>query len=149
MEVILTKDSGKLGKTGQIIKVKDGFGRNFLIPNGLALPLTSQNMKKLEQEKQAKVTQLEKTRKEYEGLKAKIESLSLTMPVLTKEKEEDKIFGSVSTQEIISALSEEGIAMDKGSIILDEPIKALGIYEVPIKLGLEITAKLKVWIVKK
>ena len=149
MEVILTKDSGKLGKTGQVIKVKDGFARNFLIPNGLALPLTSQNMRKLEQENQAKAMKLEKTRKEYEGLKAKLESLSLTMPVLTKEKEEDKIFGSVSTQEIINSLSEEGITIDKNSIILDEPLKSLGIYEVPVKLGLEITAKLKVWIVKK
>lgn len=149
MEVILTKDSGKFGKTGQVIKVKDGFARNYLIPNGLAVPLTSQNMKKLEQENQARAMKLEKTRKEYEGLKAKLESLSLTMPVLTKEKEEDKIFGSVSTQEIISALSEEGITIDKSSIILDEPLKSLGIYEVPIKLGLEITAKLKVWIVKK
>jgi len=149
MEVILTKDSGKLGKTGQVIKVKDGFARNFLIPNGLAVPLTSQNMKKLEQENQSRAMKLEKTRKEYEGLKAKLESLSLTMPVLTKEKEEDKIFGSVSTQEIINALSEEGITMEKNSIILDEPLKSLGIYEVPVKLGLEITAKLKVWIVKK
>jgi len=149
MEVILTKDSGKFGKTGQVVKVKDGFARNFLIPNGLAVPLTSQNMKKLEQENQARAMKLEKTRKEHEGLKAKLESLSLTMPVLTKEKEEDKIFGSVSTQEIISALSEEGITIDKSSIVLDEPLKSLGIYEVPIKLGLEITAKLKVWIVKK
>lgn len=149
MEVILTKDSGKIGKAGQVIKVKDGFARNFLIPNGLALPLTAQNMKKLEQEKQAKAVQLEKTRKEQEGLKAKLEGLSLTMPVLTKEKEEDKIFGSVSAQEIFHALSEEGITIDKNSIVLDEPLKSLGIYEVPIKLGPEITAKLKVWIVKK
>lgn len=147
MEVILTKDSGKLGKTGQVVKVKDGFARNFLIPNGLALPLTSQNLKKLEQEKQAREMQLEKTRKEHVELKTRLEALSLTMPVLTKE--EDKIFGSVSGQEISAALSEEGLAIDKNSIVLDEPIKSLGIYEVPVKLGAEVTAKLKVWIVKK
>lgn len=147
MEVILTKDSGKLGKIGQIVKVKDGFARNFLIPNGLAVSMTSQNLKKLEQEKQARAVKLEKEKKEYERLKAKLESLSLTMPVLTKE--EDKIFGSVAQQEIVHALSEEGFTVDKNSIILDEPIKSLGIYEVPIKLGPETTAKLKVWIVKK
>ncbi len=147
MEVILTKDSGKMGKAGQVVKVKDGFARNFLIPNGLALPLTAQNLKKLEQEKQTMALQLEKTRKEHEELKTKLEALSLTMPVLTKE--EDKIFGSISGQEIVNALSEEGLTIDKNCIILDEPIKALGIYEVPVKLGAEVTAKLKVWIVKK
>ena len=102
MEIILTKDVGKIGKIGQIVKVKDGFARNFLIPNGLAVPLTPGNLKKLEREKQNKLLQLEKVKKEHEEIKEKLENLSLTMPVLTKE--EDKMYGSVTEQEIAHAL---------------------------------------------
>ena len=147
MEIILTKDVGKIGKIGQIVKVKDGFARNFLIPNGLAVPLTPGNLKKLEREKQNKLLQLEKVKKEHEEIKEKLENLSLTMPVLTKE--EDKMYGSVTEQEIAHALTEEGFEVDKNSIVLDEQIKSLGIYEIPIKLDPEIIAKVKVWIVKK
>lgn len=148
MEVILNKDVDKLGKSGQVIKVKDGFGRNFLIPNGLALPLTAANLKRLEQEKQRKVFQLEKIKKEAEALKEKLGSLSLTLAVLVKEEAEE-LYGSISAADIASALKEEGFDIDKNSIILDEPIKSLGIYEIPVKLHPEISAQVKVWVVKK
>lgn len=148
MEVILNKDLDNLGKSGQVIKVKDGFGRNFLIPNGLALPLTAANLKRLEQEKQRKVFQLEKIKKEAEALKEKLGSLSLTLAVLVKEEAEE-LYGSISAADIADALKEEGFALDKNSIILDEPIKSLGIYEIPVKLHPEISAQVKVWVVKK
>ncbi len=148
MEVILNKDVDKLGKSGQVIKVKDGFGRNFLIPNGLALPLTAANLKRLEQEKQRKVFQLEKIKKEIEALKEKLGSLSLTLAVLVKEETEE-LYGSIAASDIASALKEEGFDIDKNSIILDEPIKSLGIYEIPVKLHPEISAQVKVWVVKK
>jgi large subunit ribosomal protein L9 len=147
MELILNQDIDRIGKAGNIVKVKDGFARNFLIPNGLAVPVTPANLKKLEQEKQLKTLQLEKAKREAEELKAKLAHLSLTIPVLTHE--EDKLYASITVQDLTTALSEEGFNIDKNSIVLDEPIKALGIFEVPINLHPEISAKVKVWIVKK
>ena len=146
MEVILKQDI-KLGKAGSVVKVNDGFARNFLIPNGLAIPLTTGNLKQLEQEKQKKLLQLEKNRQAAEQLKEKLAGLSLTIPVLAQE--EDKIYGSISSLDVERVLKEEGFQIDKSAIILDEPIKSLGIYEIPIKLDQEVTAKVKIWIVKK
>jgi len=147
MEVILCKDVEKLGKVGAVIKVKDGFARNFLIPNKLALPMNSVNLKKLEQERARQALIVEKSRKESDSLKDKLQELSLTIPVLAHEQ--DKLYGSITSAEISAALKEEGIAIDKDSIIVGEPIKALGIYEVTVNLHPEVTAKLKIWIVKK
>ena len=147
MEVILNKDVDKIGKAGAVVKVKDGYARNFLIPNGLALPMTASNLKILEQERQRKEYDTKKKQKESEDLKSRLESLSLTISALTKE--EDKLFGSVTSQDIIESLKEEGFEIDKRFVVLDEPIKALGIYEIPVKLPSDVTAKIKVWIVKK
>jgi large subunit ribosomal protein L9 len=147
MEVILKQDIERLGKTGQIVEVKDGFARNFLIPNGLVVPLTPTNLKKIEQEKQRKILQLERVKKEAEELSGRLAALSLTIPVLTQE--EDKLYGSITSADITAALKEEGFDIDKHSIILDEPIKSLGIYEVPIRLHPEISCKIKIWVVKK
>ncbi len=147
MEVILKQDVDRLGKAGAVIKVKDGFARNFLLPNNLALPLTSANLKKLEQEKQKKILQSEKTKKEAQDLSDKLAVLSLTIPALTNE--EDKLYGGVTPEAIAGALKEEGFNIDKNSIILQEAIKSLGIYEVSIKLHPELVTKIKIWIVKK
>lgn len=147
MEVILNQDIERIGKAGHIVKVKDGFARNFLIPNGLAVSVTPANLKKLEQEKQQKTLQLEKAKRQAQELQAKLARLSLTIPVLTHE--EDKLYANVTTQDLAAALSEEGFDIDKNSIMLDEPIKALGIYEASVNLHPEILAKIKVWIVKK
>lgn len=147
MEVILKQDIDKIGKSGSVVKVKDGFARNFLFPNNMALPLTSANLKKLEEEKKIKATQLDKARNACEEKKKRIESLSLTISALVQDDE--KLYGSVTEQEIANALEEEGLQIDKNLIILAEPIKSLGIYEIPVKLHPEVTAKVKVWIVKK
>jgi large subunit ribosomal protein L9 len=147
MEVILNQDIERLGKAGHIVKVKDGFARNFLIPNGLAIPSNLANIKKLEQEKTKKVLRLEKLKKEKEAISQRLASLSLTIPVLTQE--EDKLYGSVTAPDIASALKEEGFDIDEDCIILDEPIKSLGIYELPVRLHPEVSSKIKVWIVKK
>lgn len=147
MEVILIKDTDKLGKSGQIVKVKDGFARNFLIPGGFAIPVNSFNLKKLEQEKQKKLLDSEKVKKESEQLKAKLESMSLTLPVLTQEDE--KLYGSITSQDIAAALKEEGVSINKDVIALEESIKSLGIYEIPVKLHPEVSTKIKVWVVKK
>ena len=104
MEVILNQDVERIGKAGAIIKVKDGFARNFLIPNNLAVPVTGENLKKIEEQKQRKVLKLEKHKKEAEELKEKLERLSLTIPVLTQE--EDKLYASVNAQDVAAALKE-------------------------------------------
>jgi len=147
MEVILSQDIERLGKTGAIVKVKDGYARNFLIPNALAVPLNPANLKKLEDEKKRKDQELEKRKKTALELSEKLASLSLTIPVLTQE--EDRLYASVTAIDIASALKEEGFDIDKNSLIIDEPIRSLGIYEVSVKLHPEITTKIKVWVVKK
>jgi large subunit ribosomal protein L9 len=147
MDIILKQDIVGLGKTGAIAKVKDGFARNFLIPNGLAVPLSSANLKKLEAEKRGKDSQLEKVKKEAEALREKLINFSLTIPVLVQEDE--KLYGSITSQDLERALKEDGLILEKDAILLEEPIRALGIYEVPIKLHPEVSTKIKVWIVKK
>jgi hypothetical protein len=92
-DVVLVRDVEKLGKADTVVKVKDGFARNFLIPNGLAIPLTPGNLKKLEEEKQRKAQQLDKIKQESSSLKARLEALSLTLPVLTQEG--DRLYGSI------------------------------------------------------
>ncbi|MEK6727961.1 MAG: 50S ribosomal protein L9 [Candidatus Omnitrophota bacterium] len=147
MEVILNKDVDRIGKAGAVVKVKDGFARNFLIPNKLAIPLTPENLKRLEQEKIKKNLQQEKIQDEAEEQKERLEGISLTLQALTQE--EDKLYGSIGVIDLAAALKEEGFEINKNSIMLDEPIKALGIYEVPVRLHPEVLAKIKVWIVKK
>jgi len=147
MEVILTKDVEKIGKAGAVLKVKDGFARNFLIPGGLALPVTAGNLKKLEAEKQKRSEQAEKIKKDALALKERLGSLSLTIPATSQDDE--KLYGSIADHDISLALKEEGLDIDKNIIELSEPIKKLGIYEVSIKLHPEVMAKVKIWIVKK
>ena len=147
MEVILSQDVEKIGKAGSVVKVKDGFARNYLIPNKLAVPVTSSNLKKFEEEKAARAHVLAARKNEAEALKARLANLSLTLTALSKE--EDALYGSISTQDIESALKEEGFEIDKACIDLNEPIKALGIYEIPVTLHPEVVTKIKVWVVKK
>lgn len=147
MEVILKQDVAKIGTAGNVVKVKDGYARNYLIPNGLAVPLTSGNLKQLEEERSKRTEQTEKLRKESLKLKERLGSLSLTIPALTQDDE--KLYGSIHAQEISQALKDEGLDIDKTSIMMIEPIKALGIYEVPIRLYPDVEAKVKVWVVKK
>lgn len=147
MEIILKVDVDKLGKAGTVVKVSDGFAHNFLIPKNLALPLTKSNLKNLEQQKQARLLQEEKIKAECEKLKVRLAGLSLTMPVLTGD--EDRLFGSITTADIAKALGDEGLTIDKNTILMEEPIKSLGIYEIPLKLHAQVEAKVKVWIVKK
>jgi len=147
MEVILTQDVPGIGKTGAVVKVKDGFARNFLFLKNLAMPVTDGNIKSLEQEKLRRLQKEQKSKKAAEELKSKIEALSLTIAVLTQEN--DKLYANITAQELQKALSDEGYEIDKKVILLEEPIKALGIYQVPLKLHPEVSGEVKVWIVKK
>jgi large subunit ribosomal protein L9 len=148
MEVILTKDVEGIGKSGTVVKVKDGFARNFLLLQNLAVLVTSGNMKNLQESKVRSQQKEEKAKKTAEELKTKIAALSLTIAVLTQE-EKDKLYANITAVEVQKALSDEGIEIDKKAILMEEPIKALGIYQVPLRLHPEVTGEVKVWIVKK
>jgi large subunit ribosomal protein L9 len=147
MEVILIKDVEKIGNAGTVVKVKEGFARNFLIPKCLAVLLTPANLKKIEQDKLKKDLELQNKKKECEKIAEKLSNLSLTIQALTHE--EGKLYANIGSRDISDSLKEEGIEIDKDLIMLEEPIKSLGIYEILIKLHPDVPAKLKVWIVNK
>ncbi len=147
MEVILVKDVDKVGRAGAVVKVKDGFARNLLLPKKLAIEVTPGNLKRLEQEKQKILQESEKKKQEAILLKERLDNLSLTISATAQD--EKSLYGSVTAQDISNALKDEGIEIEKSLIILDEPIKSLGIYEISVKLHPEVPAKVKTWIVKK
>ncbi|MDD5281207.1 MAG: 50S ribosomal protein L9 [Candidatus Omnitrophica bacterium] len=147
MEVILIKDVEKVGKAGSVAKVKEGFARNFLFPHNLAKIATPEGLKQLDKEKQARLAQYAKVKEESEETKKKLSALSLTISALTQG--EEKLYGSISNHDIAAALRDEGFLIDKNTIELAEPIKSLGIYELPVKLHPEVTAMIKLWVVKK
>ena len=146
MKVILIEDIPSLGKMGDLVKVADGYGRNFLVPHGKALRATTHNVKVLEHQTKQLKNKVDKIKRDAEKLARKIEAVSCT--VAKPVGDEEKIFGSVTSMDIGESLKVEGIEVDRKNIILDEPIKTLGIYTVPIKLHPEVTAQLKVWVVK-
>ncbi len=147
MEIILRQDYEQLGKTGDIVTVKDGFARNYLIPKGIAYVATKVNKKRLENELQMQNWRKEKEKRAAEELAKKLETVSCTIPVQVGE--EDKLFGSVTSHNIADALAALGYEVDRRKIQLEEPIKSLGIYSVPIKLHPDVTATVKVWVVKE
>jgi large subunit ribosomal protein L9 len=147
MKIILKDDLEKLGKCGEVVEVKDGYGRNFLIARNLAIPATKGNLKAIrEVTKQKEIKDLKKKRQE-ERLKIQLEKISCTAEV--RVGEEDKVFGSVTAQDISELLKEKGFEIDRHKILLETPIKALGVYTVPIKVSGDLVASLKVWVMKK
>lgn len=147
MEVILSKNVEKLGKSGQVVKVKDGFANHFLIPQGLAFVANPKNLKLVTEQQKQQETKLVKEKKQAEALSQKLASTSCTVTV--NAGEDDKLFGSVTNADIAEALAAEGIIVNKLDINLEPPIKKLGIYQVEVKLHPEVTAQVKVWVVKK
>jgi len=147
MELILVKEVEGLGKIGDIVTVKDGFARNFLIPQGLASPKTSGTLKFAEQAKRREQMHLNKELEEAKALASRLSTFSCTLRV--KVGEGDKLFGSVTSQHIAEAFANEGIEVDRKKILLEEPIHALGVFQVPMKLHPEVMATVKVWVVKE
>jgi large subunit ribosomal protein L9 len=147
MKVLLREDYKGLGEAGEIVKVKDGFARNFLIPQGFAFIATEQNRKRFENDLKQQSWKLERDKIQAEELSKTLENVSCTISVQVGE--EDKLFGSVTSQNIADTLEEQGYKIDKRKILLEEPIKALGIYSVPIKLHPDVEASVKVWVVKE
>lgn len=147
MEVILIEDIPSLGKRGKIIKVADGYARNYLIPRNLALPATKSNIQKIqEHQKIIKIKEV-KEKSDAEELAKQLATVSLT--IAKKAGENDLLFGTVTSAEIEEELSKLGYEIDKRKIIMEEPIKRLGIYQIPIRLHKEVLANVKVWVVKE
>lgn len=156
MKLILVQDVDKFGKSGSVVQVKAGFARNYLLPRKLAVLATPDNLRRVEQEKLRQEQGRVREKELAESLALRLGSLSLTIaaqthgPAQGEEANADKLYGSIGRPEIAGVLKEEGITdIDLDAVILDEPIKSTGVYEVKIKLHPEVIAKVKVWVVKK
>ena len=147
MEVILRQAIDTVGKPGDVVDVSPGYARNYLIPRGLAYLATAGNRKRIAQEK-ARLEAAENERiGAAQGLAAKLEAVSLTFSA--RVGEEEKLFGSVTAADIAHQLHEQGFEIEKRQIDLHEPIKALGVYKVPIRLHAEVKPEIRVWVIKQ
>jgi large subunit ribosomal protein L9 len=147
MKVILKHDVEKLGRKGDIVNVAPGFGRNYLIPRKLAIAVTASNVKMIEIERQALKKKVEQERKSFQNIIQKLNEVTLTFPRRAGEK--DVIFGSVSATDVKEALDKLGLEVDKKKIHLDEPIKRLGHFTVPVKIYQDDKAEVKIVVVKE
>ena len=147
MKVILRNNVENLGNAGEIVDVKPGYARNYLVPQGLALVATKGNQAVYDNEKKQIALRIAKEKILAEEMAQKLEAASVTIAVSVGE--EDKLFGSVTSQDIADQLVSQGLEVDKRKIVLDEPIKALGLYTVDVKLHTDVVGKVKVWVVKK
>ncbi len=147
MRVILRDNLDNLGKAGEVVSVRDGYGRNYLLPHGLAVPATEKDEARMAHEQRAIAARMAKLAKQLASEADKLSQVSVSLARAVGE--EDKLYGSVTNRDIADALAEQNIKIDAKKIVLDEPIKALGMTEVPVKLGHDVTAKIKVWVVKK
>ncbi len=147
MKVILQEDVVDLGQAGDLVEVKAGYARNYLVPKGLAMMATSRNVKVLEHQRRLMVARQGKQHTRATDLADAINTLSATFT--RKAGDDDRLFGSVTSQHIAGFFSDEKLPVERKQIRLEEPIKALGVFNVPIKLHQEVTAELKVWVVKE
>ncbi|PYQ14951.1 MAG: 50S ribosomal protein L9 [Acidobacteria bacterium] len=147
MRIVLRENVEKLGQRGEVLKVADGFARNYLLPKRLALEATPGNLKRIEQEHRVLEVHEAREKQESQALASRLSQLSLT--AVRKVGENEVLYGSVTNADVAELLEKEGFVVDKRKILLDDPIKTLGIYEVSIKLHHEVTANVKVWVVKE
>ena len=147
MQVILRDDMDNLGKSGEVVNVKPGYARNYLLPRGFAIKATASDVKRVEHEKRVIAARTAKLAKEAQ---AEADGLSkVSVSIARAVGEEEKLYGSVTSRDIAEALGEQGVKVDSKKIHLDEPIKTLGLTEVQVKLGRGVNATIKVWVVKK
>jgi large subunit ribosomal protein L9 len=147
MEVILLEDVKGVGKRGDRIRIADGHARNFMIPNKLAVASTDAGAAIFAEAERQRGRREQKSRREAEEAAKKYANVSVHISV--EAGEEDKMFGSVTSADIAEALREQGVEVDKRKILLEEPLRQLGVYTVPLKLFQDVEAKIKVWVVKK
>lgn len=145
MDVILTKDVDKLGRAGEVVKVKPGYGRNFLLPRGLALIATRGNIAEHEHHRRAIAREQERIHAEYKKVADQLKGTSVS--IARKLGKDDKLFGSVGVRDIVEALETQKVSIDKRLVHLPEPIRAVGVYEVPVRFAADIEALIKVNVV--
>jgi large subunit ribosomal protein L9 len=144
-QVILRTDVADLGGAGDVVDVKPGYARNYLIPQGLAYSASEGNVRRLESERQEAQVGMDRQKDRAEGLAAELEGRSVSFKV--KAGEEGKLFGSVTTVDIAEQLASEGVTIDRRDIIMEEPIKELGVFRVPVRLHADVRPELTVWVV--
>ena len=147
MEIILRQGVENLGKPGDVVKVKSGYARNYLLPHGLAYEATPGNLKRIQQERDRLEVAENDRRTVAQGLAEKLEQVSLTFSA--RVGEEGKLFGSVTSTDIAQQLEAQGFHIEKRQIDLHEPIKALGVYRVPVRLHADVKPEVRVWVIKQ
>ena len=145
MKVILREDLEKLGKAGDVVKVADGFGRNYLIPKQLAVPANVRNLKSLDHDKRVIDARVKKSRKTADSLASRLQAVSIT--IYAKAGEEGKLFGAITSRDIAEALEKAGVPVDRKMIQLPDPIKHLGDYKVKVKAGADVQPEVTVIVV--
>ena len=145
MEVILLEDVRNLGEMGEIVDVAPGYGRNYLIPQGLAEPATASNKSQIEHQLGIIEARKEREREEARGVLDKIDGVSISVPA--RVTDEDKLYGSVGARDVAETLKQQGYDIDRKQVVLEQPVDELGIYEVPIKLASGIYATIRLWVV--
>lgn len=147
MKIILQQDFNRLGSAHDIVEVKDGYARNYLIPEGIAVLATAGNLRHNEEIKRYSVKRLEKQVQSAKTLADKVNEQQFT--IMVKVKDGDDIYGSVSQQDIVQLLGNKGIEVSRSAVLLSEPIKKLGVYDITVKVFRDVQATIKVWVVKK
>ncbi len=146
MDVILLQDVETLGTAGDIINVKPGYARNFLFPKGLAVRSSKRNRALADEKKEVAESRALREAKTYEELMNKLKKVEITIEVNVGG--EDRLFGSVTSQDIHKVLMEKGVEVDRHAVLLEEPIKALGIYDVPVKITKGLSQEIKVYVIQ-
>jgi large subunit ribosomal protein L9 len=147
MEVILTQKIQGLGDRGDVVRVKDGYARNYLFPKRLALPSTESQKRVLTEENRLHGVRDAKLKQSVQAIAEKMKGLSCT--IVVQAGEEDKLYGSVTGNDIAKAIGEQGYSVDHRQVVLEEPIKKLGVYTVPVRLHREVEVSIKIWVVKE
>lgn len=147
MNIILTGNVVNLGKVGDVVKVKDGYARNYLLPRQLAVTATEGNVKRIEKEKVKRLAQYEEEKKLAQAKADLLAKVSLTIAVEVNDQE--KLYGAISETDILKAFEAEGQKVDKKALVIEKAIEELGIFEVGVKLHQEVIAKVRLWVTKK
>ena len=147
MQVLLRRNVEKLGKIGDVVEVKAGYARNYLLPRGFAMPVNVTNLARIEKEKTVEVVRREEVRQQLGELSKKLEAASFT--VTSKANEDGSLFGSVHAEAIAAVMAHEGYAVDAKMVDLPEPIKQVGVYDIKVRLSPEQEVVCKLWVVKE
>jgi len=147
MEVLLMTDVPGLGSEGDIVKVADGYGRNYLLPRDLAAPVTEATRRRLQKMREEREARQKEEIESARAMAAKLANASCTIPV--KVGEEEQMYGSVTTSDIVESLQSQDIELDRHSLVMDGPIRELGVYDVAVRLHPEVEATVKVWVVEE